>query len=255
MIVTTSGKHSDLAGLARQLAREEGFTYVERGNQNLNALAAAIGDAGVIVVGSNGIIWHCHGERLFFHPGMAVIRLKELRAGKTDQMVAAMDLHPGDHVLDCTLGLGSDAVIASVVAGPAGKVIGLESSTVIAGVIRAGMAAFNHFDQELQAAVQRIKVIRAEHRQFLQELPDQSIDIVYFDPMFRRPGKKSASMEPLRRVARTDPLTSETILEATRVARRRVVVKEARDSTEFSRLGFKEISGGRYSPVAYGIIR
>lgn len=43
-------------------------------------------------------------------------------------------------------------------------------------------------------------------------------------------------------------------MEALRVGRRRVVLKERRESAEFARLGFKYLSGGRYTRVAYGLI-
>jgi len=42
--------------------------------------------------------------------------------------------------------------------------------------------------------------------------------------------------------------------QAKRIARRRVVMKEANGSGEFQRLGFSQVLGGKYSSVAYGII-
>jgi hypothetical protein len=56
-------------------------------------------------------------------------------------------------------------------------------------------------------------------------------------------------------VANKNPLTLETIAEAKRVARQRVVLKESSKSLEFARLGFLERAGGRYSKVQYGVIR
>lgn len=46
-------------------------------------------------------------------------------------MVEAMDLKPKMSVLDCTLGLGTDATVASYIVGENGKVVGLESATLI----------------------------------------------------------------------------------------------------------------------------
>ena len=59
----------------------------------------------------------------------------------------------------------------------------------------------------------------------------------------------------LRPVANKNPLTLETIAEARRVARHRVVLKESSKSREFARLGFTERAGGRYSKVQYGVMR
>lgn len=50
-------------------------------------------------------------------------------------------------------------------------------------------------------------------------------------------------------------LTPETVAEARRVARRRVVMKERRESEEFERLGFFEVVGGKYSRVSYGVMK
>ena len=41
-------------------------------------------------------------------------------------------LAPGDHLLDCTCGLGADAIVASCVVGPAGCVETIEASTLLA---------------------------------------------------------------------------------------------------------------------------
>jgi hypothetical protein len=84
-------------------------------------------------------------------------------------------------------------------------------------------------------------------------LPDRSVDIVYFDPMFRRPVLSSSALRPLRSQAEERPLSEAAVREAVRVARRRVVLKDHRDSGEFERLGFvrRRVSS---SKVAYGVI-
>ena len=73
--------------------------------------------------------------------------------------------------------------------------------------------------------------------------------------MFRHPLMQSENMNPLRYAADHDPVSEEMMAEARRVARRRVVLKETSKSTEFARLGFPEIAGGRYSSVHYGVWR
>ncbi len=44
-------------------------------------------------------------NKIFFHPGLALPRIKEINNGKTDQMISAMSLQEGDSVLDCTMDL------------------------------------------------------------------------------------------------------------------------------------------------------
>ena len=78
--------------------------------------------------------------------------------------------------------------------------------------------------------------------------------MIYFDPMFRHPLEKSISLSPLREVADMRALTRETIEEAKRVAKHRVVMKENARSAEFIRLGFEKVVGGTYSKVHYGVI-
>ena len=90
---------------------------------------------------------------------------------------------------------------------------------------------------------------------YLREQQDDSYDVVYFDPMFRRPLHESAGMDALRARADMRALTHETVAEARRVARRRVVMKERRESGEFERLGFFEVVGGKYSRVSYGVMK
>ena len=78
--------------------------------------------------------------------------------------------------------------------------------------------------------------------------------MVYFDPMFRKPLTASNGISPLRSVANHAALSVEAVEEAKRVARSRVVMKEANGSEEFDRLGFKKIMGGKYSKVHYGVM-
>ena len=80
------------------------------------------------------------------------------------------------------------------------------------------------------------------------------MDIVYFDPMFRYSLTASASIQPLRSIADTSAVTLESIQQACRVAKHRVILKENSKSLEFNRLGFPKRYGGQYSPVHYGII-
>jgi hypothetical protein len=190
----------------------------------------------------------------FFHIGMAKLRIKNLQTGNSDQMINAMRLSPGDVVLDCTLGLGTDAIVASYALGASGRVTGLESSPIVTELVWRGLAAYNPEDPAVASAMRRIEVVCAEHIDYLHRLPDKSVDIVYFDPMFRRPVQESSGIAPLRLLANHTPVTSDAINEAKRVARKRVVLKEAANSREFLRLGFQSFCGGTYSSVMFGYI-
>jgi len=169
-------------------------------------------------------------------------------------MLEAMGLGQGDRVLDCTLGMGSDAIVAAWVVGPSGKVVGIESSPALAEIVRAGLRDYDQADPDVTDAMRSVEVVCAEHLMHLMSCPDRSYDVVYFDPMFREPVRLSPGIAGLRRWACHARLSGNAVREATRVARRRVVIKDRIDGSELDRLGVTTRLGGRGSRVEYGVI-
>lgn len=253
ILVTTGHKsNSDLTALAKELSAQLKAPYLERGRQNLDELFALGYDLILSVTRKGLILTGSQGEH-FFHPSMAKVRIKSLVNGNPDQMIDAMSLSSGDAVLDCTLGLGADAMVASYYTGPKGRVVGLEKVQVLALILKEGLKRYPE-EEHLKEAMNRIEVVNSDYLEFLLTCADNSFDVVYFDPMFRMPQEKTSAFVPMRQVADSNPLNPEAVREALRVARKRVVLKERRQSKEFSRLGFGQILGGKYSPVAYGVI-
>jgi len=250
MVVTTSrNATAEEEAQARALARDLGLPVRPRRGawRDLGA------DAALVVTRARLVVQTQAGE-IFFHPGMARPRVRQLERGQSDVMVEAMGLRPGDTVLDCTLGLGTDALVAAYVVGEAGRVVGLEAVAVLAALVRWGMAHYDPGHDGLRAAMRRIEVVHADHEAYLPSLPPRSFDVVYFDPMFREPVHESAHMRPWRELACYKPLTPAAIAAARRVARRRVVVKERSGSPVFAELGMTRVVGGRKSRIAYGIL-
>lgn len=240
--------------LAARTAAALGIPNVPRGNDSLAELRAAYGvDAALVARRGLLTLVTAEGE-LFFHPGMSHLRIKNLLLGHGDHLVSALGLVEGMHVLDCTLGTGADAIVESFAVGAQGMVTALEANPLIAAVIADGLAHATGDNYEMHAAMRRITVHHADALTFLRATETDSCDVVYFDPMFRRPLHESAGMNALRVLADSRALTGETIAEACRVARRRVVMKERRESAEFERLGFTHITGGKYSRIAYGVM-
>ncbi|MDR3601225.1 MAG: class I SAM-dependent methyltransferase [Desulfosporosinus sp.] len=205
-------------------------------------------------------------EQLAFHPSMALIRLINLLRGGSDRYLEATQLKAGDTLIDATLGLGTDALIGAWAVGAKGSVLAIEQSPILAALVQDGL---NHFQEiipnaknedkqatwlALAQASRQIKVCWGEHRELFRHIPSSSVDVVYFDPMFRHTRQQSDSIQPLHRWSDHSPLDHEAVLEACRIARQRVVLKERKNSSEFRRLGFEILLGGRYSPVDYGII-
>lgn len=259
MIVTTSLRTlaADVTKACR-LAQELGAEYAPRQERPLAVMQAEYHTNLMIVFEQGQPVAYQGDSRFFFHRGMAELRILNLIRTGHDPMIKAMELSAGLSVLDCTLGLAADALVAAFVAGDAGSVLGVEASPIVAALTRWGLAELQAAGSDARAqtklAAGRIWVRNGRHQDVLAELPDNSFDIVYFDPMFRRPKAGSCGIQPLRDFAAADPLDITSLREALRVARLRVVVKETQGSREFERLGIRRIAGGRYSSVHYGIL-
>lgn len=256
--VTTS-RHArpEETAIAQALAEELGVPFEPR----VQALDGWLGTGqyqAVLVVNREHLaLWVARPgkspERLFFHPSTAVQRVKSVLQGGSDPMIAAMGLEPGMSVLDGTLGVGSDAIVASFVAGPQGQVVGLESVRELAVLTRWGMARYQGPNAAVEEAMRRIRVVHGDHALFLAQAEEKSFDVVYLDPMFRDPVAQSSAMAPWRLLADPRPVTPEVIAEARRVARHRVVLKERKGSPVFQALGAQHVAGRRSGRIAYGI--
>lgn len=254
LVTTALRKNSWVEDQAKGIANRLNMPYVARDDYSLQQLAAKFNGKGLLVVSRSNLIAYIAGQEFFYHPGMSKLRIKSLEDGYNDQMINAMGLQPHKSVLDCTLGLGSDALVASHVVGSAGMVIGLEINPLLAYIVTAGMKSYPTDDPAMIQALNGIKVVNCDYRTYLKALPSASVDVIYFDPMFRKPLLKSSSMSPLRGLAHHHPVDEGSLLEACRIARGRVVLKERANSGEFARLGFSTVIGGKNSPVAYGVI-
>ncbi|MGO0123346.1 class I SAM-dependent methyltransferase [Desulfothermobacter acidiphilus] len=255
LVVTTSRRPTpEQEEKALCWARRLEAPYVPRRGP-LSLVRERSGAEAVLVIGQGAPVIVGEGGELFFHPGTALLRLHRWLRGQREALLQATALAPGDRVLDATLGLGAEALLLSFGAGPSGRVVGVERSAVIAWLVRDGLRELAASDSLLAGAAARIEVVIADHLDYLSQLPDDSFEVVYFDPFFRRPVAASVGMVPLRLFGVSEPLRPEAVAQALRVARRRVVLKERRGSSEFARLGFQEIMGGKHSRVAYGVIR
>ena len=256
MLVTTSHDADEgMVEKAARIARELGGRFVPRDCMSVAKLAAVHGDDNVLLVTERELkLYAGGGQSLFFHPGMSLVRVKRLMNGESDTVVDVSGARRGDEVLDCTAGLAADAIVFSYAVGSEGRVTAVESEPALWLLVREGLTSYVTPLDEVNAAMRRIRLVLGDHLGILRTLPDRSVDIVYFDPMFRKPVERSSAMNPLRAVANHAPLSPEAVEEARRAARRTVVMKEHRDSGEFERLGFRKLARS-HSKIAYGVIR
>lgn len=253
VVTTARSWNDDTIRLAQETAEKLGISYAPRQRLSVEEVRERWQADFVLVAKQKTLVLDTPAGELFFHPNMAHLRLKNIRSGDGDRMAEAMGLQRGMSVLDCTLGFGADSIVASYAVGPEGSVTGIESQPLIEAVVSCGMQNYESDCWRDVEAMRRVKTICADSLGYLKSQPDKSVDVVYFDPMFRHPLMNSTSLDPLRTVANHAALTPEHIEEARRVARHRIVFKENSRSGEFARLGFTQIEGGKYSKVHYGV--
>lgn len=256
MIITTGNTPiPEIIERAQLLAARTGCTYVPRGTHSLPKLVKRHGEEEVLVVLQEAVRLLRPGMPMMeFHPSMGFVRAKRILKGDPDPLLTAAEMVPGDSVLDCTAGLGTDSLLFSVFGGETSKVTALESSLPLYALLMEGMSHYTSSQEQVNAALRRIRVVHSNHLDYLRSQDDRSVDIVYFDPMFRVPLTDSDAISPLRQFANGNALSPEAVTEALRVARKTVLLKEKALSGEFARLGFTELLRGS-SKTSYGVIK
>jgi len=249
-VITSADPDDATVAHAKERAAEWGLEFLQRPHRR--ALRPMIGrDAEALIVFEKRAValWDLAGA-LHFHPGVARLRLGRLDAGVLeDTFLRVAELCEGEAVLDCTLGLAGDALVAARAVGPGGRVVGLEKSLALYAVISEGLALHDPGPRSC-----RIEAVHADYLEFLRAQPSRSFDCVVFDPMFEKPRKAQEAFEVVRRHADYAPLSPEALQEARRVARRRVLVKSPRYGPELRRLGLAPTLLSRFSDVAWAIV-
>ncbi|MGD7045367.1 class I SAM-dependent methyltransferase [Jeotgalibacillus proteolyticus] len=255
MIVTAAGNagHSQTM-MAEEAAKKLGAEYKERNKKSISWLIETYGKP-VLVIGSGRFEYYEEGnEPFFFHPNSSAFRLKRLMNGENDPLINAAGLQKGNSFLDCTLGLGADSIVASYIVGEEGSVTGVEKNPVIGYLVQQGLTHWRTTNPQLERSMKRIKVHIADHVSYLKTLEDRSVDVIYFDPMFSSSISESSGIEPLRRYAEYDEESlHESVEEAKRAAKKRVVFKDHYSSPRFETFGFK-VQVRPSSKQQYGVI-
>lgn len=251
--VTTIGKVSpEIVAHAKERAAVLGLSYCERKNNLSDMLTEEI--EGFLVYGKKPpFLWTEAGEHAF-HLGTAELRLLSLARGGSDRLCSL--LPEGTRtILDCTFGEGKDSVVFSEYLGEDGRVTALEKSAALWEVGHEGLLHFKTKDAELSAALLRIRLLRADFREFLREAAPESFDVIYFDTMFRAPVAAGVNnRDAFRAGACYDSLDEETLLAACRAAKKRVIVKERPFSKIFRTGLFDALQHHRGQSTAYGIM-
>ncbi|WP_409301243.1 class I SAM-dependent methyltransferase [Peribacillus sp. SCS-155] len=255
MFVTTGGR-TDEAGMraAREIAIKLGVDFVPRDKKSIQELQSSRQED-CLVAGRNRLELYRINESqpFFFHPNIGMLRIKRLIKGEDDPFIEASGITEGSHVLDCTLGLGADAMVASFAAGVSGRVDGVEENPFLAFLVEKGLSEFRSGNEEIDKAMRKIHIHAENHLDFLKKCGKNEYDVVYFDPMFDENIPESDGIRTLTYFASFHKITDEIIQEARRVARQRVVLKDHFRSERFNQFGFKVIVR-KTSKFHYGYI-
>lgn len=256
MIITTAGRtNKEMIKLAKDYAKVLQVPYVTRNKLSIEEVMNQEKND-LFVVGKSRLeiypLNHPH-EGIFFHPNSAMFRVKRIMREEEDPLVHAANLKKGMTFLDCTLGLGSDSIVASSVVGATGRVVGIEGNRYLAFLLKHGLKSWNTEHEEINRAMRQIEVIYSNHLAFLTKQKSSSFDVVYFDPMFDTIIDESDGIKGLRSIALYTDIMEETIEEAKRVASKRILLKDHWQSPRFERFGFS-VYRRKTAKFHYGVI-
>ncbi len=260
LAVTTSVRPDPaIEAQARTYAAELSAPFVSRFGLSVADVFAISDAARLLTAGADHLRLRDRATSMeyFFHPNLFQVRAANVLRGAPDHFLEATQLAPGDSLLDCTLGFASEASLASLIAGETGSVVGLESVPELALVTRIGVGSFRLHSEMLTQALRRVQVVAADSAEYLPQCADGAVDVVYFDPFFEhRLSGSEVSVSPLFVFGNPAPLKAETVAEARRVARRRVVIKHPRDEPlpEPLRAWVTETLSSRKRRVVYSVI-
>jgi 16S rRNA (guanine1516-N2)-methyltransferase len=252
---TPTQDSSEARALARVIAGWFHCAFVERANRSLSRVLQDEGSHTLIVADLQPKLYSLSDvvHPLFFHPGMAQQRLIRMSKGEPDRLVTVSGIRPGDVFVDGTFGLGTDSLVMAAAVTSHGRVHGIESSPCLAQLFTYAQMHTPTPYPAVDPLLERIQLHMGEHVEVLQRMPDNSADVVYFDPMFRKAPNTDTNLDVVRPWANPRALSDEAWQHAQRVARRSVVLKERLASGQFERFGVHPDK--RTTRFAFGVWR
>lgn len=232
-IVTTSLRMNQTLVLrAQKIAKLLSLDYQDRCKRSVQSiLAETEADAVLVVYQGQLVLEEKNGHRFFFHPDTAMLRIKSGR----DPLLELLGKEK-QSIIDCTMGLASDSI---VLASAGHQVTALESSLLIHFMVSRGLKEFDSGNEAVNQAMRSIQTIWTDSLTYLQSQADQSADVIYADPMFSQEITESDNLDGLKPFANYSALSEEFLVEAKRVARRKIIIKAHFRDQVFEEFGFK----------------
>ena len=230
VIITTSSRVTEtLENEALELAEALHLDYVARNKRSLAKLQEEYGD--VLLVTKEGLVLeYANGQSFAFHPDTAMLRIKAPR----DPLIELVGPEKRS-VLDTTMGLASDSIVLSF-AGH--EVMALESQPLIHTIVARGLQTFDAGNSAVNQAMRRIQTRCTDSLTFLKSQPDQSVDIIYCDPMFSEVITESENLSGLKPLANYQAFSEDFLSECKRVAREKIILKAHFRDPVFEDFGF-----------------
>lgn len=254
-IVVTTIREADenLNYKAKAIAKDLNISYIKRNNLSIEKTILKEKVDYLLVVEKDKLVIKGLDSTLFWHPNMSELKIKSIKKGNKESIIEATKLEEGNSILDCTLGLAGDSLVFSTVVGKNGVVVGTEVNKYIAYLSKSGLENYSNDGSEKD--LNNITVVNESYEDYLLNQDDNSFDVVYFDPMFKEPNKKSTTINSFRAFAHHNGLNKEILSEALRVCKKRVVIKERRGFNDFKNLGIEKCYGGKKEgSIIYGVI-
>ena len=256
MIITTSLDEAEaLVQRAKDLAIKLDIPYYARHKKTIHWLQTHVDSELFVVNKSRGLsYYHENDAEVFYHPNMASLRIKQLQNQQLDGFITACQLKEGMTFLDCTLGLASDALVALYQVGKTGQVIGVEKSFPLSVIVKEGLTQYLEKELTLAPLQSNLTLINDDNLTYLKTLPDNSVDVIYFDFMFEKTVESSAGIGVIKPLVAYDQLTKEHVEQAKRVARNRIVVKSSHKNAMVEALGFEVSKQNKKRHFMFGVI-
>lgn len=229
---------------ATQLAHMWNAPFVARGKKTVRELLFEFEQ--VLIVYADRWEFRSKGqEPFFFHVGTVAVKIHQ-----PSPLLQLVGKGPFT-VLDCTMGLAHDSILLSY---EGHSVVALESHPIIHCITSRGLRVYKSGNESLDAAMRRIKTKCVDSLDYLKAAEDNSVDIVYVDPMFLHSIEESTALKPIESLANYQPITQEWIEEAKRVAKRCILLKAHFRDDVFERFGF-ERHVRKTAKFHYGILK
>ncbi len=231
IVITTSlGQNPRLIEEALLLSQKTGYPFIERRKQSVKSFLKDY-DGVILIYNTKMVLVNQDGSELTFHPDTAMLRLKSSH----DALLSLLGTESLE-ILDTTMGLASDSL---VMASAGHKVKALESQPLIHLIVSHGLATYTSGNAALDAAMRSIQTDCCYSLDYLKKQPDQSLDIIYCDPMFTETITESENLSGLKPLANYGPITDEFVSEAKRVAKKKIIIKAHFRDSVFERFGFE----------------